>query len=146
MKERGRRDLAVPLGLALAGALAEWRIAGRPLVLVPAPSRSFAARRRGGDPVLRCTWVAARSLECCQVLPCLRLWWGVRDSAGLSARERERNLRGRVTAAPLPDWTANAQVVLVDDVLTTGATAYAATCALRGVGTHLNSVLATCAV
>ncbi|OQS16474.1 phosphoribosyltransferase, partial [Nocardia donostiensis] len=43
-KERGRRDLAEPLGLALAGGLARLRIRERPLILVPAPSRAAAAR------------------------------------------------------------------------------------------------------
>src|SRR6478735_7315626 len=54
LKERGRRDLAEPLGAALAGALAWLRESGHldpaelaPLVLIPAPTRSRAARRRG---------------------------------------------------------------------------------------------------
>lgn len=144
-KERGRRDLAGPLGLALAAGLAELRAADRPLILVPSPSRWVAARRRGGDPVLRCARSAARSLTDCQVLPCLRVWWGVRDSAGLSARERDRNLRGRIRAVPLPAGTAKAQVVLVDDVLTTGSTAQACARALAAVGTPLAGVLVTCA-
>ncbi|WP_280417477.1 ComF family protein [Nocardia carnea] len=145
VKERGRRDLAEPLGLALAAGLAELRTPGRPLILVPSPSRRASARRRGGDPVLRCARSAARSLDGCQVLPCLRVWWGVRDSAGLSARERDRNLRGRIRAVPLPAEAANAQVVLVDDVLTTGSTAQACARALVAVGTYLDDILVTCA-
>ncbi|WP_280397137.1 ComF family protein [Nocardia carnea] len=144
-KERGRRDLAGPLGRALAAGLAELRTPGRPLMLVPSPSRRVSARRRGGDPVVRCARSAARSLDGCQVLPCLRVWWGVRDSAGLSARERERNLRGRVCAVPLPAAAAKAQVVLVDDVLTTGATAQACVRALAAVGTYPDCLLVVCA-
>ncbi|MGI5216553.1 ComF family protein [Nocardia sp. CA-290969] len=145
VKERGRRDLARPLGLALAAGLAELRTPGRPLILVPSPSRRVSARRRGGDPVVRCARVAARSLDGCQVLPCLRVWWGVRDSAGLSALERERNLRGRVRAVALPAAAAKAQVVMVDDVLTTGATAQACVRALAAVGAYPDGMLVTCA-
>ncbi|MFI5720065.1 ComF family protein [Nocardia sp. NPDC051750] len=145
VKERGRGDLVPPLGLALAAGLAELRVPGRPLILVPSPSRKASARRRGGDPVLRCARVAARSLDGCQVVPCLRVWWGVRDSAGLSARARDRNLRGRVSAVPLPAAAANAQVVMVDDVLTTGATARACAQALAGVGSYFDDILVTCA-
>ncbi|WP_459547723.1 ComF family protein [Nocardia sp. X0981] len=143
-KERGRRDLARPLGQAWAAGLAELRAPGTPLILVPAPSRRAAARRRGGDPVLRCARVAAGSLNDCHVLPCLRVWWGVRDSAGLPARMRYRNLNGRVHAAPLPRRAVNAQVVLVDDVLTTGTTARACARALAAAGAHLDGVLVTC--
>ncbi|MGW0180895.1 ComF family protein [Nocardia sp. NPDC003345] len=89
--------------------------------------------------------MAARSLDGCQVVPCLRVWWGVRDSMGLSARERGRNLRGRVSAAPLPASVRNAQVVLVDDVLTTGATVSACAAALAVTGSYLDGVLVTCA-
>ncbi|WP_040791772.1 ComF family protein [Nocardia paucivorans] len=149
-KERGRRDLADPLGAALANGLARLCVPDRPLVLIPAPTRSAAARRRGGDPVLRMTRVAARRLEPhwlsgCQVAPGLRLWWGVRDSAGLSAQRRCQNLRGRITAVPMPHIPTYAQVVLVDDVLTTGTTAAVSIHALSRVGTHVDGVLVSCA-
>ena len=51
-----------------------------------------------------------------------------RDSAGLGARERRENLRGQirirraVTKAHSPPADAPVSTVLVDDVLTTGAT------------------------
>ncbi|WP_040837512.1 ComF family protein [Nocardia brevicatena] len=149
-KERGRRDLADPLGAALANGLARLCALDRPLVLIPAPSRSAAARRRGGDPVLRMARAAARRLDpgClggCQVVPSLRLWWGVRDSAGLPAQRRRHNLQGRVIAAAIPRKPANTQVVLVDDVLTTGTTATVSIHALSRVGTYVDGVLVSCA-
>ncbi|MEW1735711.1 ComF family protein [Nocardia beijingensis] len=148
-KERGRRDMAVPLGRSLAGALAELRSPHLPLVLVPAPSRRVAARRRGGDPVLRSAAVATRWLPNCHVLPVLRLGRGVRDSVGLTPSERARNLNGRVTTAPGPvaNWgiPPNAEVVLVDDVLTTGATARESVRALVCAGLPTRGVLVTCA-
>ncbi|BDT97919.1 ComF family protein [Nocardia sputorum] len=148
-KERGRRDLATPLGAALAGALAELRSPRLPLVLVPAPSRGMAARRRGGDPVSRAAAVAVRWLPNSQLMPLLRMGRGVRDSVGLTPAERARNLKGRVTTAPGPatDWgvPANAEVVLVDDVLTTGATARESVRALERAGLPTRGVLVTCA-
>ncbi|TLF75851.1 ComF family protein [Nocardia cyriacigeorgica] len=144
-KERRRRDLAHPLGRALARGLARLRADTRPLVLIPAPSRRVAARRRGGDPVVRSAHAAASWLAGCQVLPVLTVWRGVHDSVGLSAGERRHNLRGRIMTAPIPVLPANAQVVLVDDVLTTGATAAESIRALTGAGVAVDAVVVLCA-
>ncbi|WP_280452961.1 ComF family protein [Nocardia cyriacigeorgica] len=144
-KERRRRDLAHPLGRALACGLARLRADTRPLVLIPAPSRRVAARRRGGDPVVRSADAAASWLRGCQVLPVLSVWRGVHDSVGLSAGERRHNLRGRLMTAPIPALPVNAQVVLVDDVLTTGATAAESIRALTGAGVAVDAVVVICA-
>lgn len=148
VKEQGRRDLVVPLGLAWAEGLARLRDPGRPLVLVPAPSRTASARRRGGDPVVRIARIAAGWLVDSQVVPVLQMWWGVRDSVGLTVRERRHNLSGRVTVATGRRGPAaiaeNSEVVLVDDVLTTGATACVAVGALARIGVRTAAVLAIC--
>ncbi|MFI6168628.1 ComF family protein [Nocardia sp. NPDC051052] len=148
-KEQGRRDLAEPLGLALAGGLARLRARDRPLLLVPAPSRTVAARRRGGDPVLRMARVATSWLPDSQMISLLRVWWGVRDSVGLTPGERVHNLGGRVTTLPgrpaTPEIPENAEVVLVDDVLTTGATAGESVRALARIGLRPHAVLVICA-
>ncbi|WP_194815181.1 ComF family protein [Nocardia sp. XZ_19_385] len=147
-KERGRHDLAEPLGQALATGLARLRADRRTLVLVPAPSRSRAARQRGGDPVVRTARAAARWLSDCQVAPVLRVWRGVRDSVGLTPYERQHNLRGRITVPPQPAvfaaFAEKAEVVLVDDVLTTGATARESVRALTAAGIRTRAVLVTC--
>ncbi|WP_431967807.1 ComF family protein [Nocardia sp. bgisy134] len=148
VKERGRRDLTGPLGLAMARGLAQLRAPDRPLMLVPAPSRGGSARRRGGDPVLRTARAAAGWLPDCRMVPMLRVWWGVRDSVGLTPGERQHNLRGRISMrhgplARLGD-TGNAEVVVVDDVLTTGATARESVCALGRAGVETSAVLVTC--
>ena len=154
VKERGRRDLVVPLGSALARAVEQLRTWGEldppelaPLALVVAPSRGAAARRRGGDPVAAVARAAAQQLAPGRVavLPCLRTARGARDSVGLSASERSENLRGRVRARgalPVPGST----VVLVDDVLTTGATAAAGTAALAARGVRVHAVVVLAAV
>ncbi|MFE5478890.1 ComF family protein [Nocardia sp. NPDC056541] len=148
-KEQNRRDLAAPLGLALAHALARLRAPDRPLLLVPAPTRTAAARRRGGDPVARSAEVAARWLIDCRSVPLLRMARGVRDSVGLTTHERSHNVRGKIMTVAEPDeWvavSAKAQVVLVDDVLTTGATACESTRVLSRIGIVPRAVLVTCA-
>src|SRR5690606_20507983 len=100
IKERGRRDLAEPLGRALADGLARLRTRGMPLLLVAAPSRRGAARVRGGDPVVRVAGIAAGCLRNCRTLPMLRVWRGVHDSVGLSPGERRHNLSGRISLRP----------------------------------------------
>lgn len=53
MKEHGRRDLVAPLACALivgVDHLLSWGMLENPLTMVPAPTRRWAARRRGGDP------------------------------------------------------------------------------------------------
>ncbi|MGV8872456.1 MAG: ComF family protein [Rhodococcus sp. (in: high G+C Gram-positive bacteria)] len=139
LKERGRRSVARPLGRALAEAVGHLRDAGEidppelgSLVLICAPSRARAARARGGDPVLRCARIAAEELapETVLVPELLRMSGGVRDSVGLSAGQRQYNVAGRIEAVGVcrprggngGSRTATHTVLLVDDVVTTGAT------------------------
>lgn len=146
-KERGRRDLAAPLGSLLAGAVsavvdsaaaggpcAEQR-AG-PLLLVPVPSSPAAARARGGDHVHRLARVAAAALRsrgsAVAVTAPLRQVRAVADSAGLGAGERAANLQGALRARVAP--ASAPAVVLVDDVATTGATLRESIRALRAAG------------
>ncbi|MEO6879317.1 MAG: phosphoribosyltransferase family protein [Mycobacteriaceae bacterium] len=152
LKERGRRDLLGPLGAALAGAVEHLREWGEldpaelaPLVLAVAPSRARAARARGGDPVAALAREAAGRLThggwTVAVSEVLRTSWRARDSVGLSASQRTENLAGRVRVRSRPTVSAGATVLLLDDVLTTGATAAAATAALAGCGVRVHAVL-----
>lgn len=132
-KERGRRDLAGPLGELLARAVAAAIDArrGPPAVLVPVPSARSAAAARGGDHLLRLARRAARSSGLRVAPRTLVLARRVRDSAGLGVAERAHNLAGAMRAtAPASVATA----LLVDDIVTTGATLREARRALEVAG------------
>lgn len=147
-KERSAFALARPLGLVLAtvvgdllrgeevGVAADQ--AGR-VALVPVPSRPRVVRRRGHDPLLRLTRHAAVALRRdgvdAAVLGLLRPVRSVRDQAALGARERATNLAGSLRARRHGHPRgAGVRIVLVDDVLTTGATAREAQRAVEDSG------------
>jgi len=133
-KERGTRSLVDPLADYLVDALESARSAdpagGERLVLVPVPSSRAAARQRGGDHLDRLARLAGRRVRL-EVLPVLRLTGRVLDSAGLSIEQRAGNLAHRMQARPA---AAAASVIVVDDILTTGATLTEASRALRAAG------------
>jgi predicted amidophosphoribosyltransferase len=145
-KERGHRELAQPFGAAVAAGLRSIadRLPGGPgppdagWWLVPVPSRAAQARRRGGDHVARLAEAAAAGLAgsgtAAAVAPALRLSGGVRDSVGLDAAARAANLAGRVRPRRSGLPPAGTGVVLIDDVLTTGATVTESIAALRLAG------------
>lgn len=147
LKEHRRVDLVRPLSHCLASLLI-WmgrhgQIPDRDrLVLVPAPTRVLAARRRGGDPVTRVARAAASLLgDRVTVSPMVRTAATARDSTGLSVDGRIANMADAVRvlgrrAPPPPD----AAVVLVDDVLTTGSTCAATIAALAGAGIGIDAV------
>jgi predicted amidophosphoribosyltransferase len=133
-KEHGRAELARPLGAALAlavtvllSAVPAPPAAGSPVLLVPVPSSPAAVQRRGRDHVRELARSAAGDLRAAGVparsLPVLGRRRGTRDSAGLGAEERRRNLAGRLGPRPLGRGRLPAgTLVLVDDVVTSGAT------------------------
>ncbi|MEW2070689.1 ComF family protein [Streptomyces sp. NPDC007346] len=129
-KERGALGLAGPLGRALAACVrAGTGQAGAvgPLLLVPVPSARSATAARGHDPVRRIARAAAGELrrtgDPARVLPVLRQRRAVADQSGLGARRRWANLAGALEVVPGGErLLAHGRVVLVDDLLTTGAT------------------------
>lgn len=136
-KERGALALARPLGAALARAVCAG--AGRrdvPLLLVPVPSARWAVRARGHDPVRRIALAAAGELRRggrrARVVGVLRQRRAVADQSGLSSRQRLGNVAGalEVTAGGVR-LLAGGRLVLVDDLMTTGASLAEAARAVR---------------
>jgi predicted amidophosphoribosyltransferase len=146
MKDHGRSDLIAPLAHALAVGvhrLLGWGMVQTPLTIVPAPTRRSAARRRGGDPVTRMAAAAVAGHPAIIVVAALRKAWA-RDSVGLDTAARERNIAGRVVLRrpPLPE---TGEVLVVDDIVTTGATARESVLVLRTAGMQVAGVLALAA-
>ena len=126
-KERGRRDLAARLAALLALAIAELRPPAG-YVVVPVPSARAVAAARGGDHVARLARRAGPTVS----VRALTLSRRVQDSAGLDVGARARNLDHAMCAQPPPGSASLA--VLVDDVVTTGATLHEAVRALTASG------------
>ncbi|QGK71285.1 ComF family protein [Allosaccharopolyspora coralli] len=140
LKVSGRRDLARPFGLAVAAALRRIVPDGG-WCLVPAPSRTLVARRRGGSHMARVARAAAAELPDSVVAECLAVRGAARDSVGLGAQARMRNLSGRIRLRPARAPTTGRTVVLVDDVVTTGATVACSVDALQSGGHPVHLVL-----
>ena len=141
VKEHGRADLIKPLAAALHVGLMNlltWGVVDTPLRVVPAPTRRSAARRRGGDPVTRMALAATAGHPDITVTQALRMRAFVRDSVGLSGTDRERNIAGRVKAAK----PVAGDVLVIDDIVTTGATAAESTRVLQTIGGRVVAVLA----
>jgi len=98
-----------------------------PVTLLPVPSARRAVAARGHDPTRRIAVAAARELRRdglpARVLPALRQRRPVADQSGLGAAQRLANVSGALRLAPgAARLLADGPAVLVDDLMTTGAT------------------------
>jgi len=125
LKEEGRTSLARAVAPALAAVLVEAVTPGA--VVTTVPSSRAAYRRRGYRPVdllvRRSGW---------RPVPMLRLARTPHDQRGLGRAARRVNVGGAFVSRPAIGCT----VVVVDDVVTTGATLDEAVRALRAAGAH----------
>ncbi|MEV1170177.1 hypothetical protein [Nonomuraea sp. NPDC049784] len=142
--------------VALAGVLAEaaaftvvraitgtgaasW--ADRPFAVVPVPSARRTRRHRGHDPVGRLAVLVTGQLRAYGMRA--ETWTGlsqsrwVADQAGLSSAERSSNLAGSLQVPEAAKVPPAACALLLDDIVTTGATLVEATRALRSAGVRV---------
>jgi ComF family protein len=129
LKYSGETRLAIPLGEAIGR---RWRRVGAGGdVLVPVPVHAERARRRGYDQAELIARAAARALS----LPCAPILERVRATTAqfdLDRATRAANVRGAFRLRPRAAASTAEQppakplagrwIVLVDDVMTTGAT------------------------
>ncbi|MGW5743471.1 hypothetical protein [Amycolatopsis sp. NPDC003861] len=100
---------------------------------------------RGGPHVERLAKAAAAVLAArgipVTVAPALELAGAARDAVGLTREQRAANLAGRLKFREAGRPPPGADIVVLDDVITTGATAAACTRALSAAGFTVSAVL-----
>ncbi|WP_053174996.1 ComF family protein [Nonomuraea sp. SBT364] len=140
-KERGEAALAAVLAELLAfTALSAVSAYGRAAsyAVVPVPSARRSLRGRGHDAVGTLAALAVRRLRARGLDVTLRPALGqarrVADQAGLSATERAANLAASLRVRSPAEVPSATPVLLVDDIVTTGATLSEAARALRAAG------------
>jgi predicted amidophosphoribosyltransferase len=143
-KDAGRRDLervlAPVLAASVAGALVGGGWVDGVVLVVPAPSSPRSVRHRGDTPLVDLCAAAVGALGdppglVLRVVPALRHVRRVEDQSGLGLAERRNNLRRALEVDP--PWrkvVRGRRCLLVDDVVTTGATVAEAARALRSAG------------
>lgn len=133
LKYQGRRSLAGPLGNLLAGVVMKELGTGRPDLVIPVPLTKKRLRARTFNQAELLALALGQELG----LPVQgEVLLRVRETApqvNLSRRSRWQNLAGAFKIAD-PAGIAGRHLLLVDDVLTTGATASACTHALLAAG------------
>lgn len=139
-KYRGERRLAGPLGQALAD---RWRRVGAGgEMLVHVPVHASRLRERGFDQAQDLARVCGRELG----LPATAALERAERTAAMHAlgrTERAANVGGAFRVRPGSERSvAGRHVVLVDDVLTTGATMAGCAAALRSAGARAVAGLA----
>lgn len=134
-KEHGRFGLLRPLGLLLASSVCALVGDESAVTLVPVPSSPRSRRERGADVVSELAAVTASRLRGlgidADVRRALTHTRAVADQARLDASSRSMNVAG---AMRLRGRAPRSPVVVVDDIVTTGATAAEAVRVLTAAG------------
>lgn len=135
LKYYGVRVLAQAMGADLARAVLGLQIEHEILVTA-VPMHPSRLRRRGFNHAALLAACTAERLH----LDYTELLYRTRNAqqqARLTREERRENLHGAFAVLPeCADLVRNSDVLLIDDVLTTGATAAACAQALREAGAH----------
>jgi len=132
-KHRSFEALAAALGLRLAESIEQSPFDEPPEIVVGVPMHWLKRAWRGTNPAGTVAAAVARRLElplANGALRCVRL---LRRQATLTPPERRRNVRGAFCVR-LRAKIAGKRVLMIDDVMTTGATAHEGSRALLDAG------------
>ena len=127
-----RADLAEPLGQLLLRGLVE-AVDDQPRVIVPVPLHPARLADRGFNQVVLLARVAARGLGWRLEARALARTRVTSAQASLGAEERAANVADAFRARN-PSWLRGRDVLLLDDVTTTGSTLRACRIALERAG------------
>jgi predicted amidophosphoribosyltransferase len=137
LKLRGERACAGPLAARLADRTRIQGITASALTWVP--GRRGDIRRRGFDHARELARRMARIIGL-EIVPLLERRLDRPDQVGLSAEARRSNLLGTFTCST----AAPVRIAVVDDLITTGATATSCAAALKRAGAARVELLAAC--
>jgi len=138
LKEKGQSALVSELATMLDPVLANIPTSESKVFLVPAPSRPANFAKRGFTPMLLLAQAISNRNPRLKVLNALNFSRDVKDQVGLTANERIANL---AMSMSLNQQVAGKICYLLDDVVTTGATALEAARVLRLGGATVPGVL-----
>lgn len=125
--------LSEPLGLLLAGALAQFRAEAAPGLVVPVPLHRKRLRQRGFNQSQLIAAVLAKKWRLPLEVGNLRRVRWTEPQTSMDARERRENVIGAFAVRKVKRVEGQ-RVLLVDDVFTTGSTLRACAEALTEAG------------
>ncbi len=137
LKFGGRTRIARPLGAWLASSLPPaWR---RPALIVAVPLHRARERERGYNQSALLADALAAEIGAPRTDAVLVRRIATRAQSRLGAAERRTQLKDAF-AAPQPGWLRGRRVLVVDDVITTGATLAASLATLHDAGAEAAGV------
>jgi ComF family protein len=133
LKYRGQLAVGRVLGIVLAAAVRDFALHLDVDGIVPTPLHALRHAERGFNQSAEIGSRAARGLGCRYLADAVRRVRATRPQVGLHPEERRTNLAGAFQATA---EVRGRRVAIVDDVLTTGATAGAVAAALLEAGAY----------